>query len=126
MVYVIGAGFRREDCRRNESLLTWNTQGIQGPQGEKGEKGDQGNPGSQGLMGSQGPNGMDGKDLIEVVGPFDYKFVGNADPCIYNTLGLAGWRIIKAEGVQQASGQNENCQNAAVYGPQWAIFEKIL
>jgi len=44
LVYIIGGSFRREDCKKNESLLTWNIQGIQGPKGDKGDKGDLGSP----------------------------------------------------------------------------------
>src|SRR3989344_4512667 len=79
LVYVIGAGFRREDCKKNESLLTWNTQGIQGPkgdtgiagpQGPQGEKGDKGDPGEQGSKGNQGIPGQQGdKGDTGVQGP---------------------------------------------------------
>lgn len=65
LVYVVGQGFRREDCRRNESLLTWNIQGPPGPLGPEGpqglsgppgEKGDKGDPGEPGLPGPAGPS----------------------------------------------------------------------
>jgi len=67
LVYVIGDGFRRDDCKNNDKLLTW---GIQGPKGDKGDKGDigptglqgeQGIPGSQGEQGIQGPEGPVGQ-----------------------------------------------------------------
>ncbi len=50
-VYVIGQGFRKAKCDKNETLLSWNITGpqglkgdtgIQGPKGDKGDKGDQG------------------------------------------------------------------------------------
>jgi len=36
-VYVIGEGFRRQDCTRNDRLITINTEGVQGPKGDKGD-----------------------------------------------------------------------------------------
>ena len=39
LMHVVGGGFRRADCRKNESLLTWNIQGPQGPKGDKGDPG---------------------------------------------------------------------------------------
>ncbi|MBI4708949.1 MAG: hypothetical protein HY764_01945 [Candidatus Portnoybacteria bacterium] len=30
LVYVIGEGFRRDDCKKNDKLLTWNIQGLKG------------------------------------------------------------------------------------------------
>ena len=52
LVYILGTGFRRENCRNNESLLTWNAQGVQGPKGDKGDKGDTGQQGPQGPAGN--------------------------------------------------------------------------
>ncbi len=49
--------FAAKIAKKNESLLTWNTQGIQGPKGDKGDKGD---PGEQGLKGDQGIPGQQG------------------------------------------------------------------
>lgn len=62
-VYVIGEGFRREDCRSRDQLLTWNIQGPAGPQGPAGAdgaQGPQGEPGPQGPQGEQGPQGPAG------------------------------------------------------------------
>lgn len=56
-MYVIGEGFRRVDCRRNETLLSWN---IQGPKGDKGDKGDPGETGTKGDKGDIGPQGLQG------------------------------------------------------------------
>jgi len=42
LVYVIGKEFRKQDCKKNDSLLIWN---IQGPQGQKGDKWDTGDVG---------------------------------------------------------------------------------
>ena len=50
-VRVIGDEFRRDDCKKNETLLTWN---IQGPKGDKGDKGDQGEQGPVGPRGEPG------------------------------------------------------------------------
>lgn len=52
-----GAG---QSCRRFETALAWNQQGLQGPRGLKGDKGDQGLPGAQGAAGAQGPQGIAG------------------------------------------------------------------
>lgn len=55
LVHVIGEGFKRADCKNNESLLSWN---VEGPQGPKGDKGDQGDVGPWGPQGSQGEPGL--------------------------------------------------------------------
>ena len=59
-VYVIGAGFRREDCRDSDQLLTWNVQGPAGPQGPAGATGPTGPQGPVGPAGSTGPAGVQG------------------------------------------------------------------
>ena len=59
-VRVIGDEFRRDDCKKNETLLTWN---IQGPKGDKGDKGDTGEQGGQGVQGEVGPQGLAGTSL---------------------------------------------------------------
>ena len=64
LVYILGTGFRREDCRKNESLLTWNAQGVQGPKGDKGETGATGSQGEQGLQGEPGVQGVAGQDAM--------------------------------------------------------------
>ena len=64
VMHVIGGEFKRTDCKKNESLLTWNIQGPQGEQGiqgEKGEKGDTGEKGEQGVQGEQGEKGDKGE-----------------------------------------------------------------
>src|SRR6266852_5735427 len=38
-VYVIGTGFEKANCSKNETLLSW---GIQGPKGDKGDPGSTG------------------------------------------------------------------------------------
>ena len=38
-MYMVGEGFRQQDCRRNERLMSWSITGPQGPQGEKGDPG---------------------------------------------------------------------------------------
>jgi len=48
LMYVIGEGFRSTECRRNETLLSWNTQGEKGDTGEQGEKGEKGDDGEDG------------------------------------------------------------------------------
>ena len=39
LVYVIGSSFRKQDCKKNDSLLSWNVAGPQGPKGDKGDPG---------------------------------------------------------------------------------------
>lgn len=66
LVYVIGQEFKRADCKKGDSLLSWNSEGIQGPKGEKGEQGEvgpmgpQGPKGDKGDVGEQGPIGLTG------------------------------------------------------------------
>ncbi len=63
LVYVIGESFKRQDCKKNDSLLSWNIVGPQGLKGNKGDigpKGDTGEQGSIGLTGSQGVQGEPG------------------------------------------------------------------
>jgi len=47
LMHVIGEGFRRTECRRNETLLSWNIQGEKGDTGEQGEKGEDGKDGTE-------------------------------------------------------------------------------
>jgi len=56
LMHVIGEGFRRTECRRNETLLSWDMHG---------EKGDTGEQGEQGEKGDKGDDGEDGEDGIE-------------------------------------------------------------
>jgi len=60
LVYVIGDGFRRSDCRPNDSLLSWGSEGTPGPQGEQGPQGEPGPQGPAGADGAQGPQGEQG------------------------------------------------------------------
>lgn len=39
LVYVIGEGFKRTDCKPGDTLLSWNTEGPTGPQGPQGLQG---------------------------------------------------------------------------------------
>jgi hypothetical protein len=34
-VFIVGEGFRKADCRRNDRLISINTTGIPGPQGPR-------------------------------------------------------------------------------------------
>lgn len=63
LAYVIGQDYKRTDCKKGDSLLSWNSEGIQGPKGDKGDQGDVGPMGPQGLKGDtgeQGPIGVTG------------------------------------------------------------------
>jgi len=46
LMHVIGEGFRRTECRRNETLLSWNIGGEKGEKGDTGEKGEDGEDGT--------------------------------------------------------------------------------
>jgi hypothetical protein len=65
-VHVIGPDFKRDDCKTNETLLTWNAQGpkgdqgIQGPVGPKGDTGSSGTNGVNGAPGAKGDTGNSG------------------------------------------------------------------
>ena len=37
LIRLIGDGFRRDECRRNETAVSWNTEGEQGEKGDKGD-----------------------------------------------------------------------------------------
>src|SRR3989344_6196884 len=68
LIYVIGDGFRRSDCKNNDTLLSWNTQGPKGdpgPQGLQGEIGPMGTNGDKGDTGEQGPIGLMGLQGIQ-------------------------------------------------------------
>ena len=85
LIYVIGHDFKRMDCKKNDSLLSWNSTGQIGPRGEIGPVGPEGPRGTdgidgiqgsigltgpQGLKGDTGNNGIDGVSGYErVVGP---------------------------------------------------------
>lgn len=60
LIYVIGEEFKRSECKKNDSLLSWNTAGIQGPKGDKGDTGITGPQGTQGVAGDTGPMGPQG------------------------------------------------------------------
>ena len=55
--YFIGDGFKRATCKKNEKLISWNTEGPQGEQGEKGDKGDAGPQGENGNKGDPATHG---------------------------------------------------------------------
>jgi hypothetical protein len=50
VIYMVGDGFAKTQCAKNEKLISWNVSGAQGPQGEKGDKGDKGEPGEEGRV----------------------------------------------------------------------------
>ena len=66
ILYVVGEGFKRADCKNNDQLLSWNIGGPRGPQGVPGiagpvgAQGPQGVPGVSGPVGAQGPQGLQG------------------------------------------------------------------
>lgn len=70
LVYVIGDGFRRTDCRGRDQLLTWNTVGPAGADGATGPQGPMGPRGFTGAIGPQGPAGTTGRlNMYRVTSP---------------------------------------------------------
>ncbi|MBI5457963.1 collagen-like protein [Candidatus Kaiserbacteria bacterium] len=68
VVFVVGEGFRRTECRGNERLIRLDVSrgeqgpaGPAGPQGPKGDKGDKGDTGDTGPVGPEGPQGPQGQ-----------------------------------------------------------------
>src|SRR3989344_6229844 len=59
-VHVVGPYFKRDECKKNETLLTWNAQGEKGDKGDQGIQGVAGSQGSKGDTGEQGPIGLGG------------------------------------------------------------------
>ncbi len=55
-VHVVGSDFKREDCKKNETLLTWSTQGEKGDKGDQGPRGDKGEQGIPGINAQTLPN----------------------------------------------------------------------
>jgi|GEM_PF-2064743 len=75
VVFVVGEGFKKTECKNNDKLITLNLSGSQGPQGPQGDQGPigltgpQGEKGDKGDAGDQGPvgfQGADGKSAFEV------------------------------------------------------------
>lgn len=54
-----------EQCRSQETALSWQQQGPQGPAGPQGPPGPQGLRGEQGASGADGKDGVDGRDGID-------------------------------------------------------------
>ena len=59
-MHLIGNSFKRSDCKKNEQLISFNTQGPKGDKGDTGATGPQGIQGIAGPMGPQGPQGIPG------------------------------------------------------------------
>ncbi len=76
--HMVGDTFKRDECKKNEKLVTFNVQGpkgdtgatgaqgisgVIGVKGEKGDKGDLGLDGAKGDVGPQGPKGDSASSL---------------------------------------------------------------
>jgi hypothetical protein len=76
-VFVIGGGFKKAGCKKNEQLFTLDLKGAtgdKGPAGDKGPTGDKGPVGDRGAVGpagSQGPVGNQG--VVGLQGPLGAK-----------------------------------------------------
>jgi hypothetical protein len=78
VIYIVGSGFSKSECGRNERLLSWNITGPQGLRGEKGDPGEQGPKGEKGEKGDQGDGGPRGEAGLQgVAGPELHVFDGN-------------------------------------------------
>lgn len=101
-VFMIGYGFKKTDCLKNEKLVSWNITGPQGPKGEKGPigpigpKGDKGDVGEQGPIGQTGPQGEKG-DIGESAKPG----AGN----IAFIFGIGNY-LLKTDGTVWVAGSN--------------------
>lgn len=64
-LYIIGDGFKRTECKKNDTLFSWNIVGPQGPKGDKGDSGEQGVQGQKGEPGSSSimVTNADGQEL---------------------------------------------------------------
>jgi hypothetical protein len=70
LIYVIGEEFRRSECKKNDSLLSWNTAGIQGLKGDTGLQGPKGDVGATGPKGDTGATGAQGtQGITGSIGP---------------------------------------------------------
>lgn len=61
-------------CKRGETRITWNQQGVMGPAGPQGPQGNPGAPGATGPQGQQGPQGDPGAPGVSRA-----TFAGNTD-----------------------------------------------
>jgi hypothetical protein len=57
LVRLLGYGFRGDECKRGETLVSWNQDGEKGEKGDKGDKGEKGDKGDPGDVGPMGPAG---------------------------------------------------------------------
>jgi hypothetical protein len=53
-MHLVTTGYKKDDCKKKDNLLTWN---IIGPKGDTGSQGVPGSPGTDGAPGVQGPAG---------------------------------------------------------------------
>jgi hypothetical protein len=89
-MYVVGEGFRKADCKKNDRLISLDLQGPKGDKGSKGDKGEQGEPGPVGPAGIggtglQGLPGLSAFDLALGVG-----FTGNVNQWLASLIGPQG------------------------------------
>jgi hypothetical protein len=81
-IVMIASG---QQCKTNETMISWNAVGPQGPQGDQGMVGPQGpkgDPGLQGPQGVQGPAGPSGSKI----GKYSYT----CGQCYFNGIDLSG------------------------------------
>lgn len=86
------------ECKRQETPLTWNTEGPPGPAGPQGEQGPPGPAGSQGEQGPAGPQGPIGGSGPQ--GPQGEQ--GPAGPA--GPAGISGYEIAVVEFAQSIPG----------------------
>jgi len=87
-----------DQCKRNETLLTWNIRGPQGPQGETGLQGPKGDQGLQGIQGEQGLQGPQGDQGLQ--GP-------QGDQGLQGSPGQACWDL-NGDGVRDVATEDAN------------------
>lgn len=66
-VFVVGQGFKKADCKKNDQLINLNLKGAVGDKGQTGDKGPTGDKGETGDQGPTGPAGPQGP--VGAMGP---------------------------------------------------------
>lgn len=90
-VRVIGSQYKRDDCKANETLLTWNISGPQGPKGDTGEQGPAGVQGKKGEKGESGGPATHGAGNIAFMFNGDTSYLLKTDGTVWLSNTTSGW-----------------------------------
>jgi hypothetical protein len=98
---------RRPNCRRNETRVSWNTQGPAGRNGANGKTGATGKTGPAGKNGANGSNGTNGNNGAvagySAATPAFTEFTGKKEVTIVSKTVPAGSYIVVAKAVLSAT-----------------------